>query len=104
MTSQLITDRNSQQIFTTAMMGRFQIASIVTTLFFSQISLAYRLEPSPETNSIFASVPSSSHSSSNLSQKHGVKVFYQSGVSSSFFCYFFKFSVNKLPKKTQKSK
>ena len=86
MTSQLITDRNSQQIFTTAaMMGRFQIASIVTTLFFSQISLAYRLEPSPETNSIFASVPSSSHSSSNLSQKHGVKVFYQSGVSSSFF-------------------
>ena len=94
MTSQLITDQNSQQkqIFTTTasmMMGRFQIASIVTTLLFSQISLAYRLEPSPETNSIFsASVPSSSHSSSNLSQKHGVKVFYQSGVSSFIFDYF----------------
>merc|ERR1712241_648103 len=75
-------DHTRSKFSASMMMGRFQIASIVTTLLFSQISLAYRLEPSPETNSIFsASVPSSSHSSSNLSQKHGVKVFYQSGNS-----------------------
>jgi len=49
--------------------------------------LAYRLEPSPETNSIFSSeVPSisstdSSLLSTQLSLKHGVKVFYQSGNS-----------------------
>merc|ERR1712150_307869 len=54
--------------------------------FLLQTSLAYRLDPNPQTNSIFATVPSSSissstssQSSSQLSSKHGVKVFYQSG-------------------------
>jgi giant-lens protein precursor (argos protein) len=56
--------------------------------FLLQTSLAYRLDPNPQTNSIFATVPSSSissstssQSSSQLSSKHGVKVFYQSGNS-----------------------
>merc|ERR1739848_921936 len=58
--------------------------------FLLQTSLAYRLDPNPQTNSIFATVPSSSISSSSTSSsqtssqlssssKHGVKVFYQSG-------------------------
>ena len=62
--------------------------------FLLQTSLAYRLDPNPQTNSIFATVPSSSissstssQSSSQLSSKHGVKVFYQSGVSCSNFLY-----------------
>merc|ERR1711894_49217 len=54
--------------------------------FLLQTSLAYRLDPNPQTNSIFATVPSSSSTSttsstSQLSSKHGVKVFYQSGNS-----------------------
>merc|ERR1712241_1012814 len=55
--------------------------------FLLQTSLAYRLDPNPQTNSIFATVPSSSSSTSTtsstsqLSSKHGVKVFYQSGNS-----------------------
>jgi len=60
--------------------------------FLLQTSLAYRLDPNPQTNSIFATVPSSSISSSSTSSsqtssqlssssKHGVKVFYQSGNS-----------------------
>ena len=64
--------------------------------FLLQTSLAYRLDPNPQTNSIFATVPSSSISSSSTSSsqtssqlssssKHGVKVFYQSGVSNSNF-------------------
>ena len=65
--------------------------------FLLQTSLAYRLDPNPQTNSIFATVPSSSISSSltsssqtssqlsSSSSKHGVKVFYQSGVSNSNF-------------------
>merc|ERR1712223_137773 len=65
--------------------------------FLLQTCLAYRLDPNPQTNSIFATVPSSSISSSSTSSsqtssqlsssssKHGVKVFYQSGVSNSNF-------------------
>merc|ERR1712218_708208 len=62
--------------------------------FLLQTSLAYRLDPNPQTNSIFATVPSSSISSSSTSSsqtssqlssssssKHGVKVYYQSGNS-----------------------
>merc|ERR1719195_314328 len=78
----MITDLVTTSSYTTKS-STLTIQACFVLGFLLQTSLAYRLDPNPQTNSIFATVPSSSISSSSTSSssKHGVKVFYQSGNS-----------------------